>query len=152
MINQFDYATHVNLHNEWQMMRRGDWRMRLALGAVREVTDEMLRYAVHLGYDEIVVNTPLNLPGDKRWEAADLLAMERLVENCGLRKAAIENAPRGSYSEIMVDGERASAQIENDQHTVRSLGKAGTPILGFHWMDNDVWRTSLSKPGRGAPG
>jgi hypothetical protein len=55
--------------------------MRCALGAVREVTDEMLRYAVHLGYEEIVVNTPQNLPGDTRWEAADLLAMERLVEN-----------------------------------------------------------------------
>jgi mannonate dehydratase len=123
--------------------------MRLALGAVREVTDEMLRYAVQLGYEEIVVNTPQNLPGDERWEEPDISAMRSHVESHGLRIAAIENTPMSFYSDIMVAGETAPRQIENYKHTIRSLGDAGIPILGFHWMANDVWRTSLAKRGRG---
>lgn len=123
--------------------------MRLALGAVREVTDEMLRYAVQLGYEEIVVNTPQNLPGDVRWELADLRAMKVEVESHDLRIAAIENTPLGFYSDIMVGAEKATEQIENYKYTIRSLGEVGVPILGFHWMANDVWRTGLAKPGRG---
>jgi mannonate dehydratase len=123
--------------------------VRLALGAVREVTDEMLRYAVQLGYQEIVVNTPQNLPGDSRWETADLLQMKTRVEEYDLRIAAIENTPIGFYSDIMVGGVNAQVQIENYKHTVRSIGQAGINILGFHWMANDVWRTSLAKSGRG---
>ncbi len=144
-----EFVSRVNSPNVWNRTSRGDVHMRLALGAVREVTDEMLRYAVQLGYEEIVVNTPQNLPGDARWEAADLLAMKRLVENYGLRIAAVENTPLGFYSDIMVGGEQAPAQIENYKHTIRSLGDAAIPILGFHWMANDVWRTSLAKSGRG---
>ena len=29
------------------------------------------------------------------------------------------------------------------------MGKAGIPILGYHWMPNGVWRTSRTTPGRG---
>jgi mannonate dehydratase len=123
--------------------------MRLALGAVREVTDEMLRYAVQLGYTEIVVNTPQNLPGHERWEVVDLRAMKSHVESYDLQVAAVENTPMSFYSDIMVGGVQAPNQIENYKHTIKSLGDAGIPILGFHWMANDVWRTSLAKAGRG---
>lgn len=123
--------------------------MRLALGAVREVSDEMLRFAVQLGYREIVVNTPQNLPGDGRWEAADLIAMRNMIERYGLSIAAVENTPLGFYSDIMVGGPDASIQIENYKCTVQALGEAGVSVLGFHWMANDVWRTSLTTSGRG---
>ena len=33
-------------------------------------------------------------------------------------------------------------QLENMQETVRNMGRAGIPILGYHWMPNQVWRTS----------
>jgi mannonate dehydratase len=29
------------------------------------------------------------------------------------------------------------------------MGRAGIPILGYHWMPNSVWRTSRTAPGRG---
>ena len=32
-------------------------------------------------------------------------------------------------------------QIAHMQTTIRNMGKAGIPILGYHWMPNSVWRT-----------
>ena len=32
-------------------------------------------------------------------------------------------------------------QIEHMQATIRNMGRAGIPILGYHWMPNAVWRT-----------
>ena len=40
-------------------------------------------------------------------------------------------------------------QIENMATTIRNLGKAGVEIFGYHWMPNEVWRTSRTTPGRG---
>jgi mannonate dehydratase len=33
--------------------------------------------------------------------------------------------------------------------TVRNMGRAGIPILGYHFMPNGVWRTSVDTPVRG---
>ncbi len=40
-------------------------------------------------------------------------------------------------------------QIEQYQATIRNIGRAGIPLLGYHWMPNQVWRTSITTPGRG---
>jgi mannonate dehydratase len=40
-------------------------------------------------------------------------------------------------------------QIENVIVTIRNLGRAGIPILGFHWMPASVWRTAVAQRGRG---
>ena len=42
--------------------------LRLAVGAVRRVDERILRFAAQLGVRGVVVNTPLDLPGDERWE------------------------------------------------------------------------------------
>src|SRR5258708_23922446 len=43
-------------------------------------------------------------------------------------------------------------QIEHYRTTVRNIGRAGIPILGFHFMPNSVWRTERFAPGRGGAG
>src|SRR5205814_8351128 len=43
---------------------------------------------------------------------------------------------------------RSSDLIENYQQTIRNMGKAGIPLLGYHWMPNGVWRTP-NAAGRG---
>ncbi len=43
----------------------------------------------------------------------------------------------------------ADRQIEAYQHTIRAMGEAGIPILGYNFMPNSVWRTSRTAPGRG---
>ncbi|MDQ2783784.1 MAG: mannonate dehydratase, partial [Chloroflexota bacterium] len=40
-------------------------------------------------------------------------------------------------------------QIAHYCTTIRNMGRAGIPILGYHFMPNSVWRTSRTAPGRG---
>ena len=42
----------------------------------------------------------------------------------------------------------ADEQLENYCETVKAIGQAGIPILGYHWMPTRVWRTSKATPGR----
>jgi mannonate dehydratase len=39
--------------------------------------------------------------------------------------------------------------MENMIATVRNMGRAGIPILGYHWMPSGVWRTSFETKTRG---
>ncbi len=123
--------------------------LRVALGAVRRLDDRVLRFAAQLGLEGVVVNTPLDLPPDPPWRTADVLGLRRRVEAFGLRVEAIENTPIGFYDDAILGGARAAEQIAGYCETVRALGEAGIPILGMHWMANEVWRTELARAGRG---
>ena len=123
-------------------------RMRVAIGQFSELTHERMTFAQQLGASGIQLNTPL-LPGEARWEERDL---RRLVERCaayGLRLEAIENVPVGFYDKAMLGLPGRDEQIEHYQATIRALGRAGIPVLGYHWMPLGVWRTSFATPGRG---
>jgi mannonate dehydratase len=123
--------------------------MRLALGAVRSTDPGMLRYARQIGYDEIVVNTPQDLPGDGVWLESDLRQMMQRIDEHGLTVAAIENTPLHFYRDIILGGPKAREQLELYKKSVKAVGSVGIPIMGFHWMANEVWRTSLDMEGRG---
>ncbi|HET6381968.1 MAG TPA: mannonate dehydratase [Armatimonadota bacterium] len=114
--------------------------MRIAIGQFNELNDEQLAFARQCGADDISLNTP-KLPGDERWEYEDLLAWRRRAEDHGLRLMALENVPRTFYDKIMLGQAGRDRQLENMIATVRSMGRAGIPILGYHWMPNGVWRT-----------
>ena len=122
--------------------------LRIAVGQFNELTDEKLRFATQLGVSSIQMNTPL-LPGEQRWETADL---RRLVDRCtefGVTLEAIENVPIHFYDKAMLGLPGRDEQIENYQATIRAVGEASIPILGYHFMPNSVWRTSRKTPGRG---
>jgi mannonate dehydratase len=123
--------------------------MRVALGAVRRLDDRVLRFGAQLGVEGVVVNTPLDLPATPPWRVDDLLALRRRVESFGLRVEALENTPTAFYRDAILGGPRCAEQLEHYRATVRAIGEAGIPILGFHWMANEVWRTELARPGRG---
>lgn len=122
--------------------------MRVAIGQFSELTDEMLRFAKQLGVSGIVLNTP-KIPGEKRWEFMDLLRLRVQCEEYGLRLEAIENTPIRFYDKAMLGLPGRDEQIEHYCETIRNLGRAGIPILGYHWMPNGVWRTSRTAFGRG---
>lgn len=122
--------------------------MRIALGQAARATEEYLVFAQQLGVSGVQLNTP-DLPGDRRWELSDLAALRARVESYGLRLEAIENLPNHFYDAAMTGGAGRDEQIENVAATVRNIGRAGVPILGFHWMPKSVWRTDLSPTGRG---
>jgi mannonate dehydratase len=122
--------------------------MRVAIGQFNELTTEQLTFAKQLGASGVLLNTPL-LPGEKRWELADLRWLVRRCADYGLRLEAIENVPVKFYDQAMLGLPGRDEQIENYQATIRHLGQAGISILGYHWMPNGVWRTSKTTPGRG---
>lgn len=122
--------------------------MRVAIGQFNELTREKLLFAKQMGASGILLNTPL-LPGEKRWEVEPVRWLVKRCEEHGLRLEAIENTPVSFYDKAMLGLPGRDEQIENYQATIRNLGQAGVPILGYHWMPNSVWRTSRTTPGRG---
>jgi mannonate dehydratase len=127
-------------------------RMRLAIGQLAELTDDVIRFAKQLGITDIQMNG-LNglrqLPGAHRWEFRDLLLLSQFAAERGTRLVALENVPTGHYDKVMLGLPGRDEQIENYQTTIRNMGKAGIPVLGFHWVPNGVWRSSSSTPDRG---
>ena len=82
-----------------------------------------------------------SLPGDPRWEYDDLARLREYVESYGLRLEALENTPKHFYEGAMLGTADRDRQIEHYQATIRNVGRAGIPILGYHWMPNSVWRS-----------
>ncbi len=122
--------------------------MRLAVGQINELTDEHLAFAQQVGAADIQMNTP-NLPGVARWEYEDLYALRQRAEAHNLRLITLENVPVRFYDKIMLGEDGRDEQLENMIATVRNMGKADIPILGYHWMPNGVWRTSFETCIRG---
>ena len=114
--------------------------MRIGLGQFNELTDEKLAYIKQLGADDFLMNTP-RLPGDTQWAYDDLLAYRQRADAAGLRLMALENVPVSFYDKVMLGLPGRDEQIAHMQATIRNMGKAGIPILGYHWMPNSVWRT-----------
>ena len=112
------------------------------------LTEEYLAFAQQCGVADVQMNTPA-LPGDERWEVEDLLALRQRAEGYGLRLICLENVPIRFYDKIMTGAAGRERQLENMIATVRNMGRAGIPILGYHWMPNGVWRTAWDTPLRG---
>jgi mannonate dehydratase len=126
--------------------------MRIAVGQVRELTDDIILFTKQLGIQDVQFNffhgSP-HVPGETHWEYMDLLLLRTRVEDAGLRLAAIENVPIKFYEKIMLGLPGRDEQIENMATTIRNMGRAGIPIFGYHWAVNGVWRTSHTAPARG---
>lgn len=122
--------------------------IRLAAGQAARPTEEYLSFAAQLGLGSVQLNTP-DLPGEHRWEVDDLVALRRRCEAFGLRLEAIENIPNHFYLDCMLGGARRDEEIDHVRATIANLGRAGIPVLGYNFMPQSVWRTSLSPTGRG---
>ena len=122
--------------------------MRVAVGQFHDLTEERLRFAAQIGVNGLQMNNP-TLPGDDRWEEKDVRALVDKVEAAGLKFEAIENVPTHFYHKAMMGLDGRDQQIENYQHTIRAVARAGVPVLGLHFMPNSVWTTDRSGQTRG---
>jgi mannonate dehydratase len=122
--------------------------MRMALGQIPEPDEQYLLFARQLGVSGVQFNTP-RLPGTRRWEYGDLAALRERCERYGLRLEAIENMPNSFYEKCMLGLPGRDEEMENVRATIRNMGRAGIPVLGFHFIPGSVWRTSLTAEGRG---
>jgi mannonate dehydratase len=122
--------------------------MRVAIGQFSVMTDEMLRFGAQLGVTSVQMNSPL-IANQERWGVDDLRPLVEQARAHGMVLEAIENVPLNALSRVMVGGEGCAEQIENYKHTIRAMGEAGIPILGYNFMPNSVWTTNREAPGRG---
>src|SRR5687768_15818602 len=122
--------------------------IRVAVGQFHELSEERLRFAQQIGATGLQMNNP-TLPGDARWEQADVRALVETVEAAGLKFEAIENVPTHFYHKAMMGLEGRDEQIENYQATIRAVARAGIPVLGLHFMPNSVWTTDRNGTTRG---
>lgn len=132
--------------------------MRAGLGTFMDPNRERLRFIKQLGVDDILLNLwgakeagypNLPLSGTHRWEFQNLVQLRNRIEDAGLRLNAIENVPYSFYDDVMLGGPRQEEQLEHLKATVRNIGRAGIPYLGYNWMPSGVWRSSTTKRIRG---
>ncbi|HUE75318.1 MAG TPA: mannonate dehydratase, partial [Chloroflexota bacterium] len=122
--------------------------MRVAIGLPRDATDDHLQLARQLGCEGVVLATPAALPGERRWEYSDLARLRDRVEGFDLRIEAIQNTPHSFWQNVRLGMSGRDEEIENYQETIRNLGRAGIPVLGYNFRPAPLYRTG-TKPGRG---
>lgn len=122
--------------------------MRVAIGLPGNATDDHLRYARQLGCTGVVLATPARLSGEQRWEEVELVALRRWVEEYDLQLEAIQNLPHSFWMKVRLGEPGRDEQLEHVRATLRNLGRAGIPILGYNFRPDPLYRTG-TQPGRG---
>lgn len=121
-------------------------------------TVERLTFAKQLGVSHVIVHPyaqsylpdeELPLSTETMWSFEELVQLRNFIEERGFTLGAIENLPLSFYEDIMLGRGRREEQLENVKASIRNMGRAGIDTLGYNWMPNRVWRSSLTKPGRG---
>jgi mannonate dehydratase len=130
------------------MINLDELPIRVGLGQFKDITDERLTFIKQCGVNDFQMNTP-NLPGEKKWKYEDLARLVEQAEAAGLRLMSLENVPNNFWNKVMLGLPGRDEQLQNMAETVRNMGKAGIPILGYHFMPNGVWRTTKTATVRG---
>jgi mannonate dehydratase len=130
--------------------------MKLGLGLYRHMlTRENFQFARQAGATHIVAhlvdyfrggsynprdNQPTGndagwgLAGDgSLWSQEELNKLRSDVEAWGMKLEAIENFDPAIWHDILLDGPKRAEQIENVKTTIRRLGQAGIPIMGYNF-------------------
>lgn len=89
--------------------------------------------------------------GGKLWSLDQLLTLRKQIESHDLKLEAIENFDPAHWSDILLDGPKKAQQLEDIKQTIRNVGKAGIPIIGYYFSLAGVWGWTSVEKGRGAP-
>lgn len=143
--------------------------MKLGLGLYRHMLNrDNYRFARQAGATHIVAHLtdyfgPGNLStasGDDDWGRAassaywtydELRALRQAINDEGLELAALENFDPGHWHDVLLDGPRKQEQLENIKRTLRNMGRAGIPCMGYYFSIAGVWgRTEIQSARGGA--
>jgi mannonate dehydratase len=70
---------------------------------------------------------------EKIWSVEDLRALRREINDAGLEFYGIENFDPAHWYDILLDGPRRAQQIDKIKQTLRNLGAAGIPCMGYNF-------------------
>ena len=82
--------------------------------------------------------------GSTHWTYDELRALRQEINEEGLELAALENFDPGHWYDVLLDGPRKQEQLENIKMTIRNMGRAGIPCMGYYFSITGVWgRTEI---------
>lgn len=70
---------------------------------------------------------------DCLWTVEELLEVKRSIAAEGLVLEAVENFDPAHWHDVLFDGPKRAEHVGNCQTTVRRLGEAGIPIMGYNF-------------------
>ena len=128
--------------------------MKLGLGLyASQMTRENLQFARQLSVTHIVAHLPdakmLPSTSEGYWSKDDLCRLRAFVQKQGLKLEAIENFSPAHWDQVLLGGPGRDAQLENLKRTIRNLGRAEIPIIGYHFSLTGVWGRVLGPFARG---
>ncbi len=136
--------------------------MKLGLGLYGNLlTADNFRFAKQAGATHIVAHLPghfkkagvkevttdgsldygfgISAPRDDTWTDEFFLDLRKAVNAEGLELEAIENFEPVHWHDVLLDGPKREAQMAHLKQIIRSLGKAGIPIMGYYFSLAGVW-------------
>jgi mannonate dehydratase len=127
--------------------------MKLGLGLYPHLlTTDNFRFARQAGATHIVAHIPnikaraesggawgLNDAGLPYWSYEDLADLRAVINTEGLELAALENFDPKHWYDVLLDGPRKQEQLENLKTTIRNMGRAGIPVMGYNFSLAGVW-------------
>ncbi len=133
--------------------------MKLGLGLYRHLlTPENYRFAKQAGATHIVAQFidyehqanllstgtgagawGISRNQDNLWTYDDLYALKQAINAEGLELEALENFDPAHWYDILLDGPRKQAQIENLKQLIRDMGRVGIPTMGYYFSAAGVW-------------
>ena len=132
------------------MTESGADTIRISLGHVDSYDERVAIFGRQLGLSTVQLHLPDNLPRDGGyWRTADLRALRERCEADGLRLEGLENVPVPWFDRVLRGRPGRDEQIENFGRTLQNMADAGIFLLGYNFMVNYVWRTSMAGLGRG---
>lgn len=138
--------------------------MKLGLGLYDNMlTAENFRFAKQAGASHVVAHIPGLLSKAKApagcwgitdptlpyWTYEDLRDLRAAANAEGVDIAALENFAPAHWHDVLLDGPRKQEQLENLKISIRNLGKAGIPVMGYNFSLAGVWGRVRGPFGRG---
>ena len=121
--------------------------MRLGLDCRKDLSDKLLTFGRQLACTDVIsgggaVISLRSGDGPPYLERNELSSMRERIEAAGMKLHAIENLPFSWYGDIFYAGPQRQNQIEHWKDTLRSMGRAGIPVLGYCLMEGSSGRYS----------